>query len=317
LLRAMNPPRKPRILTTERSRVIRLGPEARALREAIEAPVTPGPIPIAGPSHKTAPLPGMVVPGSDLMVTPGPVIPLTASRSRAPTPRTPAPARGRRPSSPALQVANGAPAQPMPRAPTRQTPVAPAPALRLSPAQGLPRPPIPNPGLSPGRTFSGLPAFPAPPIRQPRETERVQPLDSRPRWQVPLVLALLLIAGAGAAVHRFLVPLDVLLSWRSPARLAIATQPEGASLRLDGVPLGALSPTVVQVRRDLVEHLIEATHPGFKPAHATVRYDKSVMLSSRLILERDPRAVPVPPPAPAHAPPPPPARPAGSSKRSR
>ncbi len=317
LLRAMNPPRKPRILTTERSKVIRLGPEARALREAIEAPTTPAPIPIAAPPQKTAPLPGMIVPGSDLMVTPGPVIPLTASRSRAPTPRTPPAAPERRPSSPSLKIANGAPAQPMARAPTRQTPVAPVPALRLSPAQGLPRVPVGNAAPSPPRAFPSSPAFPVQPVRQPRETERVQPLAARPRWQVPLVVVLLLIAGGGAAVHRFLVPLDVLLSWRTPARLAIATEPEGASLHLDGVSLGALSPTVVQVRRDLLEHVIEATHPGFKPARAIVRYDKSVMLSSRLILQRDPKAVPVAPPVPARVPAAPASRPSGSSKRGR
>src|SRR5579871_210011 len=45
LLGVVNPPRKLRNLVPERSKVIRLGPEARALREAIAAPATPAPIP--------------------------------------------------------------------------------------------------------------------------------------------------------------------------------------------------------------------------------------------------------------------------------
>jgi serine/threonine protein kinase len=343
LIRALDPPRKPRILTTERSRVIRLGPEARALREAIEAPATPAPIPIAIPPRKTAPLPGLIVAATsarDPKATPGPRTPSPPPRPRSPTPRTPPAAGdpGRRPSSPSLPplaASNGAPAQPMLRAPTasqamppRDRPVRPTPAvaqtaLRASPAQGLVRPAMPTPRFSPVRAFPAAPALPPAPVRHPRETERVQPLGARPRWRLALVLVLVAIAGAGAAVHRFLVPLDVLLAWRTPGRLAIATEPEGASLRLDGIALGAASPTVVPVRRDLMEHVIEATHPGFKPARAIVRYDKSMMLSSRLVLQRDPLVAPpaamrAPAPrAPAPPPPPPPSpvRTAGSSKR--
>ena len=43
LLGVVNPPRRPRSLMMERSKVIRLGPEARALREAFAAPPTPAP----------------------------------------------------------------------------------------------------------------------------------------------------------------------------------------------------------------------------------------------------------------------------------
>jgi eukaryotic-like serine/threonine-protein kinase len=320
LIRALDPPRKPRILTTEQSRVIRLGPEARALREAIEAPVTPAPIPIAMPSRKTAPLPTLAAPvpqGGDADLNSVPATP--PPRPRAPTPRTPPATRDRRPSSPSFNGTNGVP-HPMPRVPTRQTPVAPQAALRASPAQGLPRLPLTAQRMSPASTFPAAPAFPAP--RQPRETVRVQPLGTRSRWRLTLVVVLLLLAGAGAAVHRFVVPLDVLLAWRTPARLAIATEPEGAALRLDGVALGAASPIVVQVHRDLLEHVIEATHPGFKSARAIIRYDKSVMLSSRLVLERDPLFAPPAPIRPAaafRAPPPPPGpvRTAGKPKRNR
>ena len=328
LIRALDPPRKPRILTTERSRVIRLGPEARALREAREAPATPAPIPIAVPSRKTAPLPALVAlaaaPAGDSIAAPPPPPP---PRARAQTPRTPPAGRDRRPSSPSLNDhgSNGVPVQQMVRMPTRQTPVAPHPALRSSPAQGLPRPAIPGPGprLSPANPFPAASAYTGlPPPRQPRETARVQPLRARPGWHLPAAVGGLVLAVAVAAVHLFLVPLDVLLTWRSTARLAIATDPEGASLRLDGMALGAASPVVVQVRRDLGEHLIEATRPGFKPARAIVRYDKTVMLSSRLTLQRDPLAPrPQPqyvrPAVAARPPPPPPIRTAGKSKRSR
>ncbi len=44
LLGLVNPPRRPRLLMLERSRVIRLGPEAQALRDAYAAPATPAPL---------------------------------------------------------------------------------------------------------------------------------------------------------------------------------------------------------------------------------------------------------------------------------
>jgi hypothetical protein len=113
-----------------------------------------------------------------------------------------------------------------------------------------------------------------------------------------MLLMLVLIAGGGAAaVHTFVMPLDVLLVWRNPARLSIATEPEGASLRLDGVALAATSPTIVSVRRDLADHVIEATLPGYRPARAIARYERSVSLSALLRLQQDPSAV-VPTPAP-------------------
>src|SRR5262245_7815159 len=49
LLGVIQPPRRSRTLMTERSKVIRLGPEAQALKEAIAAPATPAPVPIAKP----------------------------------------------------------------------------------------------------------------------------------------------------------------------------------------------------------------------------------------------------------------------------
>jgi hypothetical protein len=103
---------------------------------------------------------------------------------------------------------------------------------------------------------------------------------------------LLLLAVAGVVVHRWVVPLDVLIAWREPTGLAITTEPAGAALRLDGAPLAATAPLTVSVTRDRVEHVVEATLPGYKPARARTRFDKAASLSVTLRLERDPNAGP-------------------------
>jgi len=287
LLRALDPPRRPRTLINERSKVIRLGPEARALREAIEAPVTPAPVPLpVRPRHTTGARSLSGAPATALATMPDPAAtppPAPPPRPRAPTPRAPA-------AAPAI----------------RHTPAMSRAAVSGPLPAGPPPPRNPAPRLSPPRPFAipaGPPGF-APP-RQPRETARVQPLRVRGRRRMTMFLFLVMLGAGVAAVHRFVVPLDVLVTWPKPARLAISTDPPGAKLRLDGVPLGATSPTVVQVRRDLIDHVLEATHEGFRPAQATLRYDKTVRLSAMLVLQPvpAPRAAaaprPVMPPAPA------------------
>jgi hypothetical protein len=117
------------------------------------------------------------------------------------------------------------------------------------------------------------------PRRPQRETARVQQLRPRGRWRSALLFLILIVAAGAAAVHHWVVPLDVLLVWRNPAGLSIATDPNGASLRLDGVTLPGSSPTTVLIRRDLLDHVIEATLPGYHPARAIVRYDKTLALS--------------------------------------
>ncbi len=71
-------------------------------------------------------------------------------------------------------------------------------------------------------------------------------------------------------------------------QLSIATDPNGASLRLDGATLPNSSPTTVTVRRDLLEHAVEAALPGYRPARAIVRYDKTVALSFLMPLQPAP-----------------------------
>jgi hypothetical protein len=89
-----------------------------------------------------------------------------------------------------------------------------------------------------------------------------------------------------------LIPLDVLVTWREPARLSITSDPTGATVRLDGLPLTRPAPVTVPVRRDRAEHVIDADIPGYRPARETVRYDRSVGLAFMLRLEKDPAAAP-------------------------
>jgi hypothetical protein len=131
-----------------------------------------------------------------------------------------------------------------------------------------------------------MPAFD--PGRLQRETARIQPLRPRRRFRGAFFFLLVILAGGAAAVHQWVVPLDVLLVWRNPAGLSLATDPPGAALRLDGVTLPGASPTTVTVRRDLLEHVVEATLPGYRPARAVVRYDKTVALSFVMPLQPAP-----------------------------
>jgi hypothetical protein len=99
-----------------------------------------------------------------------------------------------------------------------------------------------------------------------------------------------LLVGAAAAVHFYFVPLDVLITWREPAGLSIATDPRGAKLRLDGVELAGTAPLTISIRRDRADHIIEASLPGYHDARSIIRYDQSVALSSQLRLESAPAA---------------------------
>jgi hypothetical protein len=165
------------------------------------------------------------------------------------------------------------------------------PPMGESPAFGTRRPgTVPAGAINP--PFSGRGATPPSSgfHRAQRETARVQ-LRSRSAWRGTLMLLVLMAGGGVAAVHYFVVPLDVLLVWRKPAQLSIATEPDGASLRLDSEALAAPSPTIVSVKRDLADHVIEATLPGYRQARAIARYDKALVPSFLLRLQNDPTYV--------------------------
>jgi eukaryotic-like serine/threonine-protein kinase len=347
LLGFINPPRKPRDLTMERSRVIRLGPEAKALREAFAAPPTPAPLaatpratprveqetprataprrptpaavraaasggsrPVAAASPAAGPTPAAADPDA----TPPPTAPLAPIRPRSATPRPPGepvpgggPARTqsgtyRAPARPPSgQYPAAAPQRPSASGGSGRVAAPMAGGLGSGPqARGQPGMGTPARGNAQARRTQSSPfAMPAAvmpgfgPGRHQHETARVQQLRPRRRWSGVLFFLLVILGGGAAAVHHWIVPLDVLLVWRNPAGLSLATDPSGATLRLDGVTLPGASPTTVTVRRDLLEHVVEATLPGYRPARATVRYDKTVALSFVMPLE----AVPAPPPS--------------------
>ncbi|HEY4393253.1 MAG TPA: protein kinase [Polyangia bacterium] len=359
LLGVINPRRKPRNLTTERSKVIRLGPEAKALREAFAAAPTPAPVTATPrveqrtpgattPRHPTpaalraaaagggravafAPAARPAAPAADPDATPPPTTPLPPLRPRATTPRPPSeaappggsarlpsgqyravvarPPSGQYPAAASQRPPSGQyPVAASQRPPSGQYPVA-APQ-RPSAGSGSGRitgPLAVGPGSGPqgrGPATGGTPARGNPPARGTqsspfampafdpgrlqRETARIQPLRPRRRFRGAFFFLLVILAGGAAAVHQWVVPLDVLLVWRNPAGLSLATDPPGAALRLDGVTLPGASPTTVTVRRDLLEHVVEATLPGYRPARAVVRYDKTVALSFVMPLQPAP-----------------------------
>jgi hypothetical protein len=163
--------------------------------------------------------------------------------------------------------------------------------------------------MSARRSSAGFPVVPAlgppgaPQLAPPRaqETARIQ-LRQRRSWAGVLFVFLLLLAGAAAAVHLLFAPLDVLITWREPAGLSIATDPRGAKVRLDGVELEGTAPLTISVRRDRANHIIEASLPGYHDARAIIRYDQTVALSSQLRLEKQPESpATVPPSAAADA----------------
>jgi serine/threonine-protein kinase len=278
------------------------GPQAPVGTPRGTGPQAPVGAPPARGSGAYAPVGARTVLGANLsgdsgrMVSGGAVGAQQPARGSGPVPRTlvdPGSARA------------GAPAAPsVPRGPLYRTPsygvqrpsrevfaVGPAGVQPVAPA-GVP--PSARDGAHAGvppRRPSGGFDF----TRVQHDTARVQ-IRSRGRWLGRLFWFVVLLGGAAAGVHFYLIPLEVLAAWREPASLSIATDPNGATLRLDGAPVSGTTPATVRVQRDRAEHLIEATHPGYLPARQTVRYDKSLGLAFVLHLEKDPA---VPPPAPA------------------
>jgi hypothetical protein len=79
----------------------------------------------------------------------------------------------------------------------------------------------------------------------------------------------------------------VLFTWNSPVPLYVASDPEGAAVKVDGIPLADPAPTKTEVRRDRREHVLELAYPGHRPTREIVRYDRSVVLSFVLRLQKD------------------------------
>jgi hypothetical protein len=217
--------------------------------------------------------------------------PTAAPGSSQFTMRGPAPTSPQRPSQPAPTVPASAP-QP---AQVRTRPTGPNPVVPPeTPAYGVQRPQQQDFALA--RTLHAptgpapVPANHAAPHYRPyHETARVQFRPPR-QWGGVFTVVLLLLAAAAVGFHLWVIPLDVLIAWRQPTGLSIKTDPPGASVRVDGVPLPSSAPATVTVWRDTNVHVIEASRPGYKTARTTIRYDKTASLSATLHLERDPNA---------------------------
>jgi serine/threonine-protein kinase len=282
---------------------------------------TPLPQPI---DRRQATMHGRAGPGrppADARDRPGPAGSQATMRGPAPTPTArrpsqPIPAGGSAPhaSSPRAQPNGQRPAGQLGHGPAANQAVVPE-----TPAYGVQRPPPKDfavartlmmeqgagggggaAGPGPGRPGRISPPMmqPALPNRVHRETARVQFRPQR-QWGRVFMVLLLLLAGAGVAVHLTFIPLDVLITWGQPTGLSIATDPAGAKLQLDGVPLAASAPTTVTVWRDRAEHVVEATRPGYQVAREKIRYDKSASLSFLLRLQPGASAPPAAAPEPA------------------
>ena len=109
-------------------------------------------------------------------------------------------------------------------------------------------------------------------------------------WRPIVVAVSAVVLIAAAAVHVAVIPLEVLFTWSRPAALYVASEPEGAAVKVDGVAVADPAPARIPVRRDRSDHVIEVMHPGFRPERETVRYDKTVALSFVIRLQPDPAA---------------------------
>ena len=81
-----------------------------------------------------------------------------------------------------------------------------------------------------------------------------------------VVLSALIIVAAWV-VHTRVVPLEVLFTWPRPASLYVASEPEGASVKLDGVPLPYPTPAKAEVRRDRAEYDVIFLDPPFRSGY--------------------------------------------------
>jgi hypothetical protein len=289
----------------ERSKVIRLGPEALALGEAIAAPNTPPPVVSPGMTPPTPRASGGI---TNLEI-------LGARRFDAPPEPSP-PEPPRRPSVRGLAPVTRVDRPTRPPAPTDLSPA------RLHSAASAAAVPVVASSWGSGAaatafavegrpvTAERLPTIAAPTAlpRTRRETARVVVREGG-AWRavvVAIAAALLLVAGG---VHFFVVPLDVLVVWRRPATFAIASEPAGAVAKLDGVTVG-VTPALASVRRDRADHVLQLSAPGYREARLTVRFDASVTLSARARLDKEstptfeemPRANAAPPTRPSAKP---------------
>ncbi len=314
LLATLHPPRRPRSLVSEVSKVIRLGPEARALGEAIAGPTTPGARTPPGMTPLAPPRGGV----TGFPATPPPTTPLPPVQPWRANPNGPVPLpRADRRTPPAPFPISGAPPAnlhsaasanelrrsgnwPAANAVSGGGGVAAAPAF--APQLHVPQPHGPEAHLTTEKRLRPVPLGRAP--RPRRETVRMILRGGPSLWPGAIALGAAFVLVAGA-VHLFVVPLEVLAVWRIPATLTITSEPSGAVIRLDGVAIETPTPAQVAIRRDRYDHVLQLSAPGYRAARQILRYDRSTALAQSVHLEREggpvfqalpPAVVALPPP---------------------
>jgi hypothetical protein len=106
-------------------------------------------------------------------------------------------------------------------------------------------------------------------------------------WRSVAVGVAAVLVISALIVHVGVIPLEVLASWKKPAQLYVASEPEGAVAKLDGVRLIDPTPTKIPVQRDRQDHVIEIEYPGYRAVREAVRLDRSVALSFMFTLEKE------------------------------
>ena len=196
LLGVIKPPRRSRsMLNMDRSKVIRLGPDAAALREAAASPATPAPerrdpittvgVPVPPVRLTPASRPAVATPGARPSIAAPTVLGQTrpANPSGTGLPRVATPATPIAPSRPRVAT----PAPPAgPGRPRTATPAPPSAPAAASPAGlGRPRVATPAPPAGPGRPRVATPAPPAGPGRPRVATPAPPAALGRPRVATP------------------------------------------------------------------------------------------------------------------------------------
>ena len=109
-------------------------------------------------------------------------------------------------------------------------------------------------------------------------------------WAVLILMALL--ASTLFSIHVYVMPLPVAFAYFRPAFIEVTSQPSGADVYVDEKKVLGLTPAIVEVRRDHLQHLVEVRKEGFEPIRQDLRYDREVRLqvSVRLMPARRPPA---------------------------
>jgi hypothetical protein len=286
----------------ERSKVIRLGPEAQALGEVISGPVTPPPVVLAPVVSRTSASPGPRTVASrdrpevrsfevdEFSPTPAPEVTEPPRTRRART-------DGPRPSAPLSRPERPTPRGPLPLTRSRASggSLAARPTADAVPVWGGGAAVAavrgwsePAPQIAPPERHLAAALETPPALRRPRrETQRVL-VGPTGVWRPVVVAIAAVLIVAAFAVHLAVIPLEVLFTWQSPADVFVTSEPEGALVKLDGVPLADRAPLRASVHRDRVDHVLELSYPGYRTSTEIVRYDRSVVLSLVIRLQAEP-----------------------------